>query len=515
MNPYNASTKSEFNPNNRIMRRKIFLLAFVILVGGLLLPMGVIRAAAEMREVVYPHATGGAGLIQKTGDYHSHKTNDKGSGGFSQVTTGTVESVELIASVGDLAITKTQLTEFNVGSSGGTFEINIKNISTDTYTGAISVKDDFSLGRLTPTNVSSYDPQLESCSISGNSVKCVYTTPVVLSPGQSLNPIQIDVDVAELAFPEVSNIAELIASDFYTNNNKSAITVKIQSADLDIDKEVSNAKPKAGETIIYTVTVKNNGPDATTNVDINDTLPTQINYLGDLPSNGQGNYFPSSGRWYVGNLANGDFETLIITAQVDQGTEVETITNTAEVFISDRFDPYDWNDSDSALITVQGTDLHVKKTDNYKYIYPGFVFTYTLAISNSGDISATGVTITDVLGSDYTYISDSDSLKLTEDLTDTYVSTNTYTILPNKQITFDMKVKVNDTVDVPIDLTNIITATSKEEKTVTENNADEDTNILADFDLEKIVSPTSANTGGTLRFSIIVKNTGQSELKNK
>jgi sortase A len=77
-----------------------------------------------------------------------------------------------------------------------------------------------------------------------------------------------------------------------------------------------------------------------------------------------------------------------------------------------------------------------------------------------------------------------------------------------------MKVKVNDTIDLPIDLTNIITATSKEEKTVTENNTDKDTNILADFDLEKIVSPTSANTGGTLRFSIIVKNTGQSELKN-
>jgi len=77
-----------------------------------------------------------------------------------------------------------------------------------------------------------------------------------------------------------------------------------------------------------------------------------------------------------------------------------------------------------------------------------------------------------------------------------------------------MKVKVNDTVDLPIDLTNIISATSKEESTVTENNSDEDTNILAVYDLEKFVSPTSANTGGTLRFTINVKNTGESKLKD-
>ncbi|MGB7115642.1 MAG: sortase, partial [Anaerolineales bacterium] len=181
----------------------------------------------------------------------------------------------------------------------------------------------------------------------------------------------------------------------------------------------------------------------------------------------------------------------------------------------DVYDTNPTNNSDSAKITVEGTDLHVKKTDDYKYVSPGLIFTYTLTISNTGGITATDVVITDVLGSDYTYISDSDSLKLTEDLTNTYVSTETYTIPPNSHLPpITMVVKVNDPVDLPIDLTNIISATSKEEPTVTENNTDKDTNILADFDLEKIVSPTSANIGGTLRFSIIVKNTGQSELKN-
>ena len=54
MNPKNVSSTSEINPNNRITRRKIFLLAFVILIGGLLFPVGVIRAAAEMSQAINP-----------------------------------------------------------------------------------------------------------------------------------------------------------------------------------------------------------------------------------------------------------------------------------------------------------------------------------------------------------------------------------------------------------------------------------------------------------------------------
>jgi hypothetical protein len=170
---------------------KVVILVIVLIIGGLLLPMGVIRAAAEMRQAIYPPATGDA-QIAKTGDQYSGKTNI-GMGIFPQASTSTVESSAIAANDADLAITKTQLTEFNVGPAGGIFELNIKNISTNIYTGSLAVIDDFPIGLLNPTDVSSYDPQLESCSIVGNSVKCIYTTPVVLSPGQSLNPIHINV----------------------------------------------------------------------------------------------------------------------------------------------------------------------------------------------------------------------------------------------------------------------------------------------------------------------------------
>ena len=121
------NTDREIVPTNRIKRRKIFLLAFVILVGGLLLPMGVIRAASEMRQAVYPPATGGAGLIHKTDDQYAGKTNDKGSGGFSQATTGTVESAESPLAGPDLEISKSSPFDFEIGAGGGSFSLIVRD----------------------------------------------------------------------------------------------------------------------------------------------------------------------------------------------------------------------------------------------------------------------------------------------------------------------------------------------------------------------------------------------------
>lgn len=507
------NTDREIIPTNRITRRKIFLLAFVVLVGGLLLPMGVIRAAAEMRQAVYPPATGADSDIQNTGNNNSSKTNDKGRGGLTQAATGTVDLAVPAVSNADLSITKTHDLDFDIGSSDrNIFNIEITNDSlTETYTGEITFVDEFPEGELTPTNIIINDSRLKSCNTNENTVTCYYTTTLLL-PGDSLSKIEIKVNVGTEALPNSTNKVRLLVDDSDDGNNSDTDTVDIRYTDFEISKTVNIEFPKEQDTIDYLIEVKNNGPYSSTKVEVVDHLPIGLTYI--MSKTSKGTYFPSTGRWKIDNLPVLNTEKLTITAKVDTGTTEETITNTAIIDKTDVYDSNPANNSDSAKITVEGTDLHVKKTDKYKYVYPGQIFTYTLTISNTGGLTATGVTITDVLGSDYTYISNTDSLKLTEDLTNTYVSTETYTIPPNDKKEFTMKVKVNDPVDSPIDLTNIISATSKEEPTVTENNSDEDINILADFDLEKIVSPTSANTGGTLRFTINVKNTGQSELKN-
>ena len=76
-----------------------------------------------------------------------------------------------------------------------------------------------------------------------------------------------------------------------------------QQADLALTKTVSNATPNVGDTITFTVTLTNNGPDAATDVQVNDLLPAgSVVRLGQ-PS--QGAYDPHR-VWTVGTVDLGD-----------------------------------------------------------------------------------------------------------------------------------------------------------------------------------------------------------------
>ncbi|MGB7115641.1 MAG: hypothetical protein WBD56_05820, partial [Anaerolineales bacterium] len=52
-----------------------------------------------------------------------------------------------------------------------------------------------------------------------------------------------------------------------------------------------------------------------------------------------------------------------------------------------------------------GADLNVSKTDGLNLVYEALPLTYTISIRNTGSQAAENVIITDVLGSDYEFIS--------------------------------------------------------------------------------------------------------------
>ena len=98
-----------------------------------------------------------------------------------------------------------------------------------------------------------------------------------------------------------------------TNNTASA-TQTPQRADLALAKSVSNAAPNVGDTITYTVTLSNNGPDAATSVQVTDLLPAGVSFVSDTPS--QGTYNSVSGLWTVGTVTTAAPQTLLLTATV-------------------------------------------------------------------------------------------------------------------------------------------------------------------------------------------------------
>jgi len=109
------------------------------------------------------------------------------------------------------------------------------------------------------------------------------------------------------------------------------------TADLSLDKEVSNATPNVGETITFTITVNNDGPDDATNVGISDVVPAGYTNIGNISSAGilSGNTI----SWLFTDIAANDNLSVTFTADVvaPSGAANE-YRNTAQISASDQLD---------------------------------------------------------------------------------------------------------------------------------------------------------------------------------
>jgi uncharacterized repeat protein (TIGR01451 family) len=145
-----------------------------------------------------------------------------------------------------------------------------------------------------------------------------------------------------------ANTASIIHSDQFDpnpGNNSAGATETPQRADLVLSKSVNDATPAVGDTITYTVTLSNDGPDAATSVQVTDRLPAGVSFVSAAPS--QGMYDPTSGLWTVGTVTTTAPQTLLIQATVvSPGSQ----TNTATITHADQFDPSRANNAGSVVV---------------------------------------------------------------------------------------------------------------------------------------------------------------------
>ena len=191
-----------------------------------------------------------------------------------------------------------------------------------------------------------------------------------------------------------------VTSDEHPEGNTSNTTIHINIADLEIIKIVNNATPNYGDEITYTITVRNNGPDNSTNIKVSEVLADNFKFISANASKGY--YDLTNGVWAVGNLTNNETAKLVITVKI---VKTGFIQNNVSVN-GTGFDPNVTNNNATVNITVpQTADLSVVKIVNVDRVSVGNRITYTIVVKNNGPDTALDVYAVDKLSDALKFVS--------------------------------------------------------------------------------------------------------------
>jgi uncharacterized repeat protein (TIGR01451 family) len=217
--------------------------------------------------------------------------------------------------------------------------------------------------------------------------------------------VVVTVDAAVSAGTVLVNgaTADSDSSDEVPGNNSDSESTLVEAvADLRILKTALDSTPLAGGSFAYTIEVTNGGPSVATNVTVVDVLPAGLSYISDTGGcvEGPADTLTCS----LGSLAPGASSSFNVVVAVDASVADGTvITNVATVSTS-ADDPDSGNDSDDAEVTVDTeANLALDKTAPSN-AEPGQQINYTLTIDNNGPSDAVGVTVTDTLPAEVSYV---------------------------------------------------------------------------------------------------------------
>jgi uncharacterized repeat protein (TIGR01451 family) len=176
--------------------------------------------------------------------------------------------------------------------------------------------------------------------------------------------------------------------------------ISAQGADLEITKLVDNPNPSPGDTIVYTVTAANNGPQLANGVEVTDILPVGLTLVSATAD--RGDYNQVTGIWSFLLQKDTSCE-LTLTAVVGAGAAGWTIVNSAMVTASSDPDPVPDNNSDSASLIVSGFDLALSKSVDDPAPQEGETVVFLVNLRNAGTNPGSGIEVTDLLPAGLNY----------------------------------------------------------------------------------------------------------------
>ena len=297
-------------------------------------------------------------------------------------------------------------------------------------------------------------------------------------------------------------------NDPNTSNDSATATINVGAkSDMSIVQTVDINSPFTEDTITYTVTITNNGPSDATGVTVTDVLPAGVTYDGKSQS--QGRYRAKSGVWTVGSIPVGATATLTLSANVDIGTEAQTIVNTAMVSANEP-DSNATNDSASTSITVLNpADMSVTVSVDNNTPQVSEIITYTVTVSNGGPNNATNVRASDVLPTGVTYVSSVQSQGTYSPSTDIWTIGS---MANGTSVVLTVQATTNSSTE-GMSITNTVNVTAFQPDKYPANNAASVSilvGVSADMSIAMVVDNFSPNESATINYTLTVSNNGPS-----
>jgi len=225
------------------------------------------------------------------------------------------------------------------------------------------------------------------CSITTGVLTCNFGT---LASGASKH-VHITSPTTAATCGTVNNTASVTTSNDGSDSDSASVTVDCPN--VTVLKTADQGTIDAGDTAAFTILVTNEGPGTAKGVTLTDTLPSGIVWSED-----SADCSIAAGvlTCAFGDLADGATRTVHVTGPTD-ATDCGTLSNTAVVAAANEAVANVGDNLSTATITVNCPVIAITKTPDQGTVSAGDSIGFTIEVTNNGDGTAHGVTVTDTL----------------------------------------------------------------------------------------------------------------------
>ncbi|MGL5416309.1 MAG: DUF7507 domain-containing protein [Clostridium sp.] len=300
--------------------------------------------------------------------------------------------------------------------------------------------------------------------------------------------------------------------DAYINN---AVGLQVNALEpiFEMNKAVDKTIVNVGDTLTYTVTMKNISIINADNVIFTDAIPPETSFVaGSVIVDGspQGGANPVTGI-NLGTIAPNQTVTVVFTVKVNslpptppQLNNVAVINYTFEAVVGTILSGT--TTTTPVTTEVVQPNLISNKTVDKAFANLGDVITYTVTLQNAGALPLTNIQFQDAIPAGTTYVNGSLTVDAGFTGTDPQTGLTITTINPGQTVTISWQVQIGNTFPTPNPIPNTGTVTVLG---VVQNTNQVTTQVNnGDLTISKAVNKTQTIVGDTVTYTITVTNTG-------